>query len=176
MRRAIGKIVAPLKRRIETMVARGVVRLIDDTPMMQELQVSLLAGEARARAERVQNYGLTAHPHPGAEAVVVHVLGHRDHPLVIAVDDRRYRLKALAEGEVAVYDDLGQKIVLYRDRIEVEAPKVVIKSDDVHLGAEGGARIARIGDKVNVGSGSSAGLHPIVEGSDKVRCAGISTP
>ncbi len=97
--------------------------------------------------------------------------GRSNNYVVIKCDDRRYRLSGLAEGEVALYDDQGQKVVLYRDRIEVEAPKVVVKSDDVHLGAEGGPRVARIGDRVNVGAGSSAGLWPIEEGSSKVSCA-----
>ena len=97
--------------------------------------------------------------------------GMREHGIIITVDDRRYRLTSLAQGEVAMYDDLGQKIELKRDKIIVTAPKVVVVSVDVHLGAEGGAKVARIGDKVNVTFGSSAGLHPIVEGSSKVRAA-----
>ena len=41
----------------------------------------------------------------------------------------------------------------------------------VDLGASGGKRVARVGDKVHVQSGSSTGLWPIVEGSDKVFAA-----
>ncbi len=49
------------------------------------------------------------------------------------------------------------------------AAKVVINSPDINLGGEGGARVARIGDRVNVSGGSSAGLWPIVEGSEIVK-------
>ncbi len=162
--------IAPLVRRLRIMVNRAVINVVNDALKIQGLQLTLLAGEV-ADVERVQEYGFTSVPLPGAEAVTLAVGGRRAHTVVIATDDRRYRLKELAPGEVALYDDQGQKVVLYQDRIEVEAPKVVIKSDDVHLGAEGGQRVARIGDRVNVGSGSSAGLWPIEEGSSKVSSA-----
>lgn len=48
------------------------------------------------------------------------------------------------------------------------ATKVVVNSPKVELGGEGGPKVARLGDHVRVGYGSSAGLHPIVEGSDVV--------
>lgn len=54
----------------------------------------------------------------------------------------------------------------------VKSPKVVVESDDVHLSGEGGPRVARVGDKVNVLYGSSKGLHPIAEGSSTVRATG----
>ena len=51
----------------------------------------------------------------------------------------------------------------------IDAPgKVLVNAPKIELGGEGGPKVARIGDKVNVGSGSSAGLWPIVEGSDVV--------
>lgn len=167
----MNRALANLARRGRLAIARAVVTLIDDASRMQGAQVQLLDGEVLDRVARLQQYGLTSVPIAGAEGICLALGGSRDNGVLIAVDDRRYRLKALAAGEVALYDDQGQKVVLYRDRIEVEAPKVVVKSADVHLGAEGGPRVARIGDRVNVGSGSSAGLWPIVEGSATVSCA-----
>lgn len=98
------------------MVGRAVINLVNDSLKMQELQVTLLADEVRADVERFQEYGLTSHPIPGSEAVMVCVGGARDHGIVIAVDDRRYRLKALEQGEVALYDDQGQAVHLKRDK------------------------------------------------------------
>lgn len=51
---------------------------------------------------------------------------------------------------------------------KVTSPKVIVASPDIRLGGEGGKAVARIGDRVNVGSGSSSGLWPIVEGSSSV--------
>lgn len=65
----------------------------------------------------------------------------------------------------------GTTLRLTGEDARVKASKVVVESPDVHLGADGGKRVARIGDRVQVGAGSSAGMWPIVEGSGKVRAA-----
>jgi len=115
--RAIAKLLGPIRRSINLMVGRAVVSLVNDALKMQGVQVSLLADEVRDNVERFQQYGYTSHPHPGAEAIVVSIGGNRNHAVVICCDDRRYRLQGLAEGEVAMYDDLGSKIVLKRGNI-----------------------------------------------------------
>lgn len=112
--RGIDRLMAPMKRRVMLMIGRAVVNLINDGAKLQALQVSLLEGEVRDRVERFQEYGFTSHPHPGAEAVSASVMGNRDHCVVIAVDDRRYRLQGLEQGEVAIYTDEGDQIVIKR--------------------------------------------------------------
>ncbi len=140
MIRTINKITAPLARRVNLMVARGVLSLVNDAAKMQGVQVKLLSGEVRDM-ERFQNYGFTSQPHAGAEVAAVFVGGNRDHGLVLAVDDRRYRVKALAAGEVALFDDLGHTITLTRAGIVisggshaitiVNCPQVVVTGGDV---------------------------------------------
>lgn len=120
--RGLQRALAPVTRAMQLSIARAVLLLVNDASKLQGLQVSLLADEVRDDVERFQNYGFTAHPHPGAEAVAVAAGGNRDHVLVVAVDDRRYRLRGLAQGEVAIYTDEGDKIVLKRGGvIEVTA-------------------------------------------------------
>lgn len=104
----------PLSQRVQLMIGRAVLQLVNDGTALQSLQVALLADELRGDVERFQNYGFTSHPMPGAEAVAVSVAGSRDHVIVVVVDDRRYRLKGLAEGEVAIYTDEGDHIVIKR--------------------------------------------------------------
>ena len=103
----IQKIAAPVERRVRLMVSRAVVTLVDDSLRLQGLQVQLLAGEVRDGVERVQQYGFTSRPLPGAEGVFLAAGGSRDHGLVVAVDDRRYRPRVLAEGECALYTHEG---------------------------------------------------------------------
>lgn len=124
-----------LATRLANLVSRAVVRRVDDSTKMQSLQVTLLADETRDGVERVQNYGFTSVPQAGAEAVTVFVSGYRDHGLVVAVDDRRYRLTGLEAGEVAIYTDEGDKVVLKRGgTIEVTAAtKVVLNAPVVEL-------------------------------------------
>lgn len=134
--RGMDRFLAPLKRRILLMIGRAVVGLVNDDLKLQALQISLLDGEVRNDVERFQNYGLTSHPHPGAEGIAASVLGSRDHCVVIAIDDRRYRLKALAQGEVALYDDLGHKVHLTREGIIIDGgghPVSVINTPSVEL-------------------------------------------
>ena len=105
MRRTIAAMIAPLRRRVLLSIGRAVLALVDDGRKLQVVQVQGLARETLDGIERVQQYGLTSHPHPGAECVVVAVGGMRQHPLVIAADDRRYRVTNLVRGEVCLYTD-----------------------------------------------------------------------
>jgi len=107
----------PIRRRIANLVARAVLTLVSDATTLQTVQVSVLDSEIRDGAERVQDYGFTSVPFPGAEGVVLFVGGLRDHPLVIRADDRRYRKKNLQPGEAAIYTDEGDYILLKRGRI-----------------------------------------------------------
>lgn len=124
----------PLAQAVRLMVGRALVHLVDDATRLQSLQVGLLADEVR-NAERFQQYGFTSHPQPGAEAVAVCAGGARDHVLVIAVDDRRYRLRSLAQGEVALYTDEGDRIHLQRGGIvRVQAAtKVIVDAPTVQM-------------------------------------------
>ncbi len=135
MMQALNKLLAPLRTRVANMVSRAVLSGIDDSTRMQLLQVGLLSEETRDGIERFQNYGFTSNPLTGAEAVVVFVGGRRDHGLAIAVDDRRYRLRNLESGEVAVYTDQGDSIVIRRGgTIEVTgATAVVLDAPSVEL-------------------------------------------
>lgn len=155
------------------MVGRFLVTLVNDAGPVQRLQGEVLSGELLDRAERMTDYGLSSHPHPGAEGVLIAVAGSRSQAVILAVGDRRYRLQ-LEPGEVALHDDLGQIVHLTRDgirmtsptRVEIEAPeinlsagtemkltapKMVLTSDDLHLGAEGGLPVARHNDNVVAG-------------------------
>lgn len=116
MVRVFSKLIQPYARRIRLTVSRGIVRLVNDALKLQEVQIALLADETRDQVERFQNYGLTSVPLSGAEGVFLSVGGSRDHGIVIAIDDRRYRLKGLQPGEVALYDDQGQMIKLKRGK------------------------------------------------------------
>ena len=118
------RLLGPVMGRIQMMVARVTLTRVDDATGVQSVQAAALADEL-VEGERVQNYGFTSAPFPDAEGVAVFPGGLRSHPLVIAVDDRRYRLKGLQAGEVAVYDDQGQSIVLSRDGIRVVTAKSI---------------------------------------------------
>lgn len=168
-------------RRAVMSVVRGVLSAVNDAPQAQELQLQLLAGETADAMERFQEYGLTSVPFAGAEAVMVCVGGLRSHGIVIAVEDRRYRLKGLTAGEVALYDDQGQVVHLARSGIQITTTKdvtitaggdlqasitgnAVISAESVALAETGGPAVARVGDQVTVGGV----VGTITSGSTKV--------
>ena len=119
----VARMIAPLARRIRLIAARAVVSLIDDATKLQGAQVKLLADEVRDQVERFQQYGYTSVPFPGAEGIYLSLNGSRDHGVVICIDDRRFRLKNLRPGEVALYDDQEQVVHLTRDGILIKTPK-----------------------------------------------------
>ena len=105
-------------------MARGVVSAADGTKKMRAVQVRLLADEVRDDLEHVEPYGFTSEPKDDEqpEAFALFFGGDRSHGIVFCVADRRYRLKNLKPGEVALYDDLGQKVYLTRDGLVIETP------------------------------------------------------
>ena len=122
------------------MVSRAVLVLIDDETTLQQLQARILGEELLDELERFQQYGFTSVPHPGAEAITLSVGGHRSHTVVINVDDRRYRLKGLEGGEVALYTDEdknpeGCRIVLRRgNRIDIHGKVLDFRgAERVHI-------------------------------------------
>jgi phage baseplate assembly protein V len=126
MIRTIKKIVAPMQRRVRLMIGRGIITLVNDATKEQSVQVNLLEGEVHDHVERYQEYGFSSVPHTGAEAITVSVGGNRGHSVVIATGDRRYRMKNLGAGEVAIYDDLEQSVHLKRDGITLTSQRVTI--------------------------------------------------
>jgi phage baseplate assembly protein V len=116
-----------LIRIVQGIVVRGVVRLVDASGKMQTVQVTTTDGTTD-EAEHFEAYGFTSRPKSGAEAVVLHV-GGTSHPVVIVAADRRYRVTGLAEGEVILHDDQGQKVHLKRDGIYIDGKKVAVTGD-----------------------------------------------
>lgn len=136
IREAFSILIEPLRSRVYNIVSRGVLELAKDTEGMQVLKAAILADENRDDIEYFQDYGFTSVPKAGAEALVICPQGNRDHMIAVKVADRRFRLKGLAEGEVALYTDEGDKIVFKRGgTIEVvAATKLEVKSPLVELG------------------------------------------
>lgn len=101
-----------IKKRIMGMVARAVVDSVADSSGLQKIKT-----EIRSELERFQSYGLTSNPLPGAEMIVLSLGGESGHQIVIAIDDRRYRLTGLQSGEVALYTDEGDYVRLGRNGV-----------------------------------------------------------
>lgn len=130
-------LIRQLARSMRLLVARGLVRLVNDAGGLQVVQVELLAGETR-ELMRAQNYGATGVPPENSEAIAVAVGGKRSHLILVAIDDPASRPRNLAVGEYCIYTKFGDRIHLRDDRviavtagtrIEVDAPLAVFLHD-----------------------------------------------
>lgn len=133
--RALERALAPIRRRVVLLFGRAAVRALEEAGGLRRLQVELFRGEIRDGLEHFEPYGFTGRPFAGAEAAVAFVGGNRDHGVVLAVADRRYRLQGLEEGEVALYTDEGDVVHLHRgghvevraaSKVTLNAPEVVV--------------------------------------------------
>jgi phage baseplate assembly protein V len=86
--------------------------------------------------QRIQQYGFTSNPKPGAQAITLFFGGNREDGVIICTDDKRYRLRSLQPGEVALYTDEGDSIQLKRNNeIKITSSGTVkIECDDVEIG------------------------------------------
>lgn len=118
--RTWSRLVDPIKRRVASMLVRGVISLVNSAAKMQTIQVNARAGVPFDSVEHFEPYGFTSNPKDGAEAILAAINGNRDHTVAIIVGDRRYRLTGLQSGEAALYDDQGQKVYLTRAGIIID--------------------------------------------------------
>lgn len=88
-----------------------------------------MRGETIDNVELREAYGFTSNPHLGSEVLVGSLGGERSHTVAICAGGRQYRLQGLAEGEVAIYDDLGQAVELRRDGIHITAGDLTVHGD-----------------------------------------------
>jgi len=85
-----------------------------------------LAGEPIQDNELFQHYGITTCPPEGSEFIVLPIGGKTSQGVIIATEHGTYRLKGLKPGEVALYSDEGDSVVLKRGRL-IEATTVTFK-------------------------------------------------
>ena len=127
MQRAI----SALQRGISNILARAVVIAINTASKCQMLQISMVANEGKDHIEHLEPYGFTSAPLSGAEALAAFFDGDRSHGVVLMVADRRYRLQGLEAGEVAIYTDEGDSIIMKRgNRVEVTTAQFVVNATE----------------------------------------------
>lgn len=139
--------IAALARRVRMMIARAVVTTIRDSLRMQELQLTALDGETLEGVERFEEYGVTSRPLAGAEAIIASVGGSRDHAVVVALGDRRYRPRGvLSAGDVALYTDGDAETAAHasaehRIALVSSGKKIVVRATEFDLKTAGGAQV-----------------------------------
>lgn len=96
---------------------RGVITLVKAASNVQLVQFDGVSDEQGQDAELFQHYGFTSNPPGGTMAIVLPIGGKTSHGVIIATEHGSYRLKGLKPGEVALYTDEGDSIVLKRGHL-----------------------------------------------------------
>jgi len=131
---ALRRLFRPFYNRIVAGIARGIVHAVNNATKVQNLQTEALRDEVRDGVENFQPYGFESVPLAGAEVLLVHVGNSRDHPIAAQVTDGRYRPTDGVAGMVGIYDDQGQTVRIFRDRIEISTPnKVVLTAPTIEV-------------------------------------------
>lgn len=161
MMESIRRFIAPYVNEMRGIVRRAVVELVKESVKLQELQLSVMDGDVRDNVEYFQHFGFVSWPPKGTEAVVVAPGGKRSGSICIATGDRVYRLMLNAEGEVALYDDGGQSVLLKGNgEIHLTPGSRVVIAGDLYVA--GNADIA--GD-VDITGGVTAGADISADGN-----------
>jgi phage baseplate assembly protein V len=95
----------------------GELTLTDDSKTTQRAQFKSKGGQVFEDARRYETYGISIRPLRGAGVLWSLVGFVTRHVAVLSYPDPRYRKKGLQEGEVSLYTDEGDYIILSRGRI-----------------------------------------------------------
>lgn len=120
-------------------VRTGKIQFVDATGLGSEF----------TKKELFQQYGFASRPLPGAEGILLFI-GGADNAVVIATEDRRYRL-TLEDGETAIYTDEGDKVHLKRNK------EIHIKSGN-KVTVEAANEVNVIAPVVNLGTATGGKL------------------
>jgi phage baseplate assembly protein V len=103
-----------LYTRIKMMTARGIITATDDTQGVHYAQVRVTPRETIDKVPVVQIYGFGSHAKPTSETHLLFATGDRSKAVAIATNDPAARPRNLQPGEVSIYTDEGDIIVLKR--------------------------------------------------------------
>ncbi|WON77842.1 phage baseplate assembly protein V [Serratia sp. UGAL515B_01] len=126
----MSRLFSGLQRSLSNLIVRGVVRRTDSTSKSQMLQIQMIADEPKDSIEHLEPYGFTSSPHLGAEVFAAFPDGDHSHGVVLVVADRRYRIAGLKSGEVAIYSDEGDSIILKRgNQVEITTKEFIVNAE-----------------------------------------------
>lgn len=117
---------------------RGVITLVKAAGAVQLVQLDGLSGEQLQDAELFQHYGYTSNPPAGSMCIVLPIGGKTAHGIIIATEHGSYRLKNLASGETAIYNQWGDHVLFRADRrmqivssvgVDLVTPEVTMSAD-----------------------------------------------
>lgn len=115
-----------LARRIRMASMPVKITATDDTGPVHLAQVRGFPMETIDAMKVSQLYGVASHAMPGSDAMAMFLTGDRSNGVIIATGNQQYRLRNIAPGEVALYDNVGNVVRLSQDgTIQITCPTKV---------------------------------------------------
>lgn len=114
--RALQRLMSSVLARIRRVCMGAIIRRVDDSGNLQKMQIESLGHSVYDNVEKFEQFGFTSNPPAGLDAVIIERCGKY---IIVAIGDRKYRIKNLESGDTAIYDIRGQIIKLNGDGITV---------------------------------------------------------
>lgn len=105
-------ILSRLLRRVQMMVGRGRVAIVDDSGAAQIAQVLMSDLEVPNDRFRMAEFGFTSNPPAGSDAIVLHLTGERKSGVVVGTNHQASRPRGLNAGESMLYSQDGKSIYM----------------------------------------------------------------
>jgi phage baseplate assembly protein V len=104
-----------LRTRVNNMVARSVVNVVNDALKTQRLQLTIQSDELEDDVEHMQPYGLSFVPPAGSEAIALAVRGDRDHTIALCVQNPDERPTGNPPRTGGLYTDGEWRLFIEQD-------------------------------------------------------------
>lgn len=127
------RMLAPVVRRIQLLLGRGVLTGVNDALKAQNMQITAMDDETFDEVERLQQYGQISVPLPGAEVVFGCLGAQRDQAVILVAEDRRYRPTGLPAGDSGLYHFEGHRIRLTKEGRCIITCKTIEVFADEHM-------------------------------------------
>jgi phage gp45-like len=156
-----------LRRKSRAVVSIGrTTKAADDTGNVQLHQVRLDAFSVRDGTKSIGLFGFASHPPIGSDAVCLFLNGDRSGGVVIGTAHQASRLKNLAPGQSAIFDQSGSYVMLNNDgTITMSAPAGLtinanVKINGILLVSEGadGTYASQTGQAITVQGGITTNI------------------
>ena len=114
--RGLQRLLIPVMARIRRVCLGSIIRRVDDSGPLQQMQVESLGHSVYDNVEKFGQFGFTSNPPLGSDAIIIERCGKH---IILGVGDRKYRIKNLESGDTAIYDIRGQIVKLNADGITI---------------------------------------------------------
>lgn len=117
------RLINELKNKIRLMVGKCIIEAAKNASKGVEANIVLLGSERHSGVRMMQHYGFASVPNGGSEGVALFVGGSRDHGVLVASQGEASKIPTLEPGEVALFSEFGQTILLKKDGSILAVPK-----------------------------------------------------